>query len=108
MPREHSAKHKCKRVNICQQLLNRYNSKGEGILSRIVTGEEITKVFLLNFGLASETAEVIKFSIWSSSEGDALSCESEGKLQQNSEEYSEQYRGETASLFHAALHLESF
>ena len=40
VPRELTAEHKRKRVEICQRLLNRYNNEGEEFLSRIVTGDE--------------------------------------------------------------------
>jgi len=40
VPRELTAEHKCKRVEICQRLLDRYNKEGEEFLSRIVTGDE--------------------------------------------------------------------
>ena len=32
--------HKCKHLEVCQQLLNRYNNEGEDFLKRIVTGGE--------------------------------------------------------------------
>ena len=40
VPRELTAEHKRKRVEICQRLLDRYNNEGEEFLSRIVTGDE--------------------------------------------------------------------
>jgi len=40
LPRELTAEHKRQRVEICQHLLDRYNSEGEEFLSRIVTGDE--------------------------------------------------------------------
>jgi len=40
VPRELTAEHKGKRVEICQRLLDRYNNEGEEFLSRIVTGDE--------------------------------------------------------------------
>jgi len=40
VPRELTAEHKCKRVEICQRSLDRYNNEGEEFLSRIVTGDE--------------------------------------------------------------------
>ena len=40
VPRELTAEHKRKRVEICQRLLNRYKNEGKEFLSRIVTGDE--------------------------------------------------------------------
>jgi len=40
VPRELTAEHKRKRVEICHRLLNRYKNEGEEFLSRIVTGDE--------------------------------------------------------------------
>jgi len=40
VPRELTAEHKRKRVEICQRLLDRYKNEGEEFLSRIVTGDE--------------------------------------------------------------------
>lgn len=40
VPRELTAEHKRKRVEICQRLLDRYNNEGEEFLNRIVTGDE--------------------------------------------------------------------
>ena len=40
VPRELTEKHKRRRVEICQTLLNRYNNEGENFLSRIVSGDE--------------------------------------------------------------------
>ena len=40
VPRELTAEHKRKRVEICQRLPDRYNNEGEEVLSRIVTGDE--------------------------------------------------------------------
>ena len=41
VPRELTAEHKRKRVEICQHLLNRYNNEGKEFLSRILTGDEM-------------------------------------------------------------------
>lgn len=40
VPRELTAEHKRKRLEVCQRLLDRYNNDGERFLSRIVTGDE--------------------------------------------------------------------
>jgi len=40
VPRELTAEHKRKRVEICRCLLDRYSNEGEEFLSRIVTGDE--------------------------------------------------------------------
>jgi hypothetical protein len=40
VPRQLTAKHKRKRVEICQRLFDRYNNEGEEFFSRIDTGEE--------------------------------------------------------------------
>ena len=40
VPRQLTAEHKRKRVEICQGLLDRYNNEGEGFLNRIVTCDE--------------------------------------------------------------------
>ena len=40
VPRELTAEHKRKRLEVCQHLLDRYNNKGERFLSRIITGDE--------------------------------------------------------------------
>jgi len=40
VPRELTAEHKCKHVEICQHLLDRYKNEGEEFLSRIVTRDE--------------------------------------------------------------------
>ena len=40
VPRELTAEHKCKRVEICQCLLSCYNNEGKEFLSRTVTGDE--------------------------------------------------------------------
>ena len=41
VPRELTAEHKRKRVEICLHLLDRYNNEGEKFLSRIVTGDQM-------------------------------------------------------------------
>jgi len=40
VPRQLTAEHKHKHVEICQRLLDRYKNEGEEFLSRIVTGDE--------------------------------------------------------------------
>ena len=40
VPKQLTAEHKRKRVEICQHLLDRYNNEGEECLSRILTGDE--------------------------------------------------------------------
>jgi hypothetical protein len=40
VPRELTAEHKRKRVEVCQRILNYYNNEGKEFLKRIVTGDE--------------------------------------------------------------------
>ena len=40
VPRQHTEEHKCRRVEICQTLLNRYSNEGEEFMGRIVAGDE--------------------------------------------------------------------